>query len=291
MQTQGHGTVALVPTMGALHEGHLALVRAAKRICNTVVVSIFVNPLQFGPNEDFDRYPRMLKEDVTSLEREGVGIVFAPRVDDIYPQGSANTFVEVGGVGERLDGKSRPGHFRGVATIVAKLFHIVGPDVALFGQKDAAQVAVLKSMVRDLNFSLKLVVCPTVRENDGLALSSRNRYLTAQERAQATALYRSLCAARDAAKRGVADPAELRRTMLQIVEEQPSVAVEYAEVVDPNTLLPVHDLAAGALLAIAAHVGKTRLIDNLLIENLSLENVSLDLPLSPSSAGEASCES
>ena len=174
-------SVGLVPTMGALHAGHLSLVRAAREQCDAVVVSIFVNPTQFGPNEDFAKYPRMWDADCALLEREGVHLIFAPGAEEMYRAG-ASTFVEVEGVSDRLDGASRPGHFRGVATVVAKLFHVVDPDKAFFGQKDAAQVAVLRRMVRDLNFGLRLVVCPTVREANGLALSSRNRYLSSEER-------------------------------------------------------------------------------------------------------------
>src|ERR1700734_2841648 len=186
-------SLALVPTMGALHAGHIALVRAARAKCDVVAASIFVNPTQFGPNEDFSKYPRTFEKDCALLEAEGVALLFAPQPAEMYPEGGS-TFIEVEGVGDRLDGASRPGHFRGVATVVAKLFHIVGPDKAFFGQKDAAQVAVLRSMVRDLNFDLELVVCPTVREPDGLALSSRNRYLSAEERGRALVLSHALTA-------------------------------------------------------------------------------------------------
>ncbi|HEY5382082.1 MAG TPA: pantoate--beta-alanine ligase [Acidobacteriaceae bacterium] len=266
-KTRGRGTIGLVPTMGALHEGHLSLVRAAREICDSVVVSIFVNPAQFGPHEDFERYPRALQSDVDQLEREGVASVFAPSVEEMYPDGES-TFIEVSGVGDRLDGRSRPGHFRGVATVVAKLFNIVMPDLAFFGQKDAAQVAVLRAMVRDLNFPLKLMICPTVRERDGLALSSRNRYLTDAQRAQARVLYRALLAAQTEAVGGARDAAELRGVMLHELEREPGVRIDYAEVVDPDTLLPVEDIGRGVLLAVAAWVGKTRLIDNLLLPEM-----------------------
>jgi pantoate--beta-alanine ligase len=259
------GTLALVPTMGALHEGHLSLVRAARELCDFVAVSIFVNPAQFGPDEDLARYPRTLDRDLALLEREGISLVFCPSADEIYPSGRATTFVEVAEIGDRLDGKYRPGHFRGVATIVAKLFHIVAPDVALFGQKDAAQVAVLKAMVRDLNFPLELVSVPTVREPDGLAMSSRNLYLSRSDRESALTLHRALAAAEQAADRGICKPAALRNIMLEELNATPGLEVEYAEVVDPDTLLPVSDLANGALLAIAAHIGPTRLIDNILL--------------------------
>jgi pantoate--beta-alanine ligase len=262
------GSVALVPTMGALHEGHFSLVRAARAMCDAAVVSIFVNPTQFGPHEDFERYPRTLESDLELLEREGVALIFAPPVKEMYPKGGEATFIEVSGIGDRLDGRSRPGHFRGVTTVVAKLFHIVSPDVAFFGQKDAAQVAVLRAMVRDLNFPLKLEVCPTVREPDGLALSSRNRYLSGEQREQALVLYRALLAARTEAARGVHAASELRSVMRRALEREPGVRIDYAEVVDPGTLLPVGDVAQGALLAVAAWVGQTRLIDNLLLAEM-----------------------
>jgi pantoate--beta-alanine ligase len=259
------GTIALVPTMGALHEGHLSLVRAARAGCNTVVVSIFVNPMQFGPNEDYNRYPRTLNADLDLLGREQVDFVFAPGTAEMYPKGDTRTIVEVPDIGDRLDGASRLGHFRGVATVVAKLFHITLPDLAFFGQKDAAQVAVLRAMVRDLNFPLELVICPTVREPDGLAMSSRNRYLTTGERTQSLALYRALSEAHDEVHRGVLDARELRNTMMRVIQIEPSACVEYIEVVDPESLLPLEDVSEGALLAIAARIGGTRLIDNILL--------------------------
>src|SRR3984885_9661431 len=194
-------SLGLVPTMGALHVGHIELVRAARAQCDVVAASIFVNPTQFGPNEDFAKYPRTFEQDCALLKAEGVALVFAPQPEEMYPP-RASTFVEVGGISDRLDGVSRPGHFRGVATIVAKLFHIVGPDRAFFGQKDAAQVAVLRSMVRDLNFPLEIVVCPTVREPDGLALSSRNRYLSPAERQIALTLRRTLTEIEERATQG-----------------------------------------------------------------------------------------
>ncbi|HEY4356809.1 MAG TPA: pantoate--beta-alanine ligase [Acidobacteriaceae bacterium] len=259
------GSLALVPTMGALHEGHLSLVRAARRMCDSVAVSIFVNPLQFGPTEDLARYPRTLAQDIAMLERENVDFVFAPTPEEIYPQGTSATFVEVGGVSDRLDGKTRPGHFRGVATVVAKLFNILSPDVAFFGQKDAAQVAVLKAMVRDLNFPVRLEICPTVREADGLAMSSRNRYLSEKEREQALVLHRSLEAAAGLTGLNGRDAATVQLRMLQTLEQEPAVVTEYAEVVDAETLLPIDNLSGGALLAVAARVGQTRLIDNIVL--------------------------
>jgi pantoate--beta-alanine ligase len=265
-RAKSKGTIALVPTMGALHEGHLSLVRAAKKSCTTVIVSIFVNPTQFGPSEDYNRYPRTLDADLKLLAEEQVDLVFAPSKEEMYPQGAAHTYVQVEAISDRLDGTFRPGHFRGVATVVAKLFNITTPDAAFFGQKDAAQVAVLRAMVRDLNFPLNLIIGPTVREADGLAMSSRNRYLTADERVRSQVIYRALSKAKAEVCRGVCDAAELRRTMLRVMGEEPAADVEYVEVVDPNTLEPLADVSGGALFAIAAQFGKTRLIDNVLLE-------------------------
>ncbi|MGH9617151.1 MAG: pantoate--beta-alanine ligase [Acidobacteriaceae bacterium] len=257
-------SVGFVPTMGALHGGHLSLVRAARQRCDIVVASIFVNPTQFAPNEDFSRYPRTLEQDCRMLEIEGVDVVFTPTAEEMYPS-SASTFVEVQGIGERLDGVSRPGHFRAVATIVAKLFHIVQPEAAFFGQKDAAQLAVLRAMVRDLNFPIDVVVCPTVREPDGLAMSSRNRYLSPDERRQALSLSRALLAAETLAKRGERDAANLLQKMRAILQAESAVRVDYVAIIDPDKLLPVEDVAEGALLAVAAYIGGTRLIDNILL--------------------------
>lgn len=263
-ESRGNRTVGFVPTMGALHPGHCSLVRAARRQSGVAVASIFVNPTQFAPNEDFTRYPRTLDEDCRMLEAEGVDLVFTPNAATMYPPGAA-TFVDVPGIGDRLDGASRPGHFRGVATVVAKLFHIVQPDLAFFGQKDAAQVAVLRRMVRDLNFPIEIVVCPTVREPDGLAMSSRNRYLSPEERQQALALHRALETARTMAETGEHSAAVLLQSMEASLQAEPAVRVDYLAVVDPDTLLPVGDIRSGALLAVAAYVGGTRLIDNLLL--------------------------
>ena len=258
-------TLGLVPTMGALHEGHRSLLRAARSQCDLVAASLFVNPTQFAPGEDLDRYPRTFTHDCAMLESEGVDLLFAPQPDDMYPPGHAGTFVEVPGISDRLDGIARPGHFRGVATVVAKLFHIVDPDLAFFGQKDAAQLAVLRAMVRDLDLPVTLVPCPTVREPDGLALSSRNQYLTPAERADALALFRALSNAEAAAANGETNPHQLREGMKDSLDRSPGVEPEYAEVVHPDTLLPIHDLHQGALLAVAARVGGTRLIDNILL--------------------------
>jgi pantoate--beta-alanine ligase len=258
---QARTPLGLVPTMGALHEGHLSLVRAARRECGAVAVSIFVNPTQFAAGEDLERYPRTFAEDCALLEREGVDFVFAPAAEEIYPAGGAGTFVEVPGVGDRLDGASRPGHFRGVATVVAKLFNIVQPRNAYFGQKDAAQVAVLRAMVRDLNLPVELRVCATVRDADGLALSSRNRYLSGDERVAALALSQALKRVAAMVASGTCESAVLRDAMRDALS---GLRVDYAVVVDPDTLLPVEH-ACGALVAVAAWVGETRLIDNVVI--------------------------
>ena len=257
-------TLGLVPTMGALHAGHLSLVRAAKASCDCVAATIFVNPLQFSPKEDFAAYPRTFDEDCAMLRREGVDFLFAPRAAEMYPAGT-ETWVDVPEVGGRLDGASRPEHFRGVATVVTKLFHIVQPDRAFFGQKDAAQVAVLRKMVRDLNFDLEIVVCPTVREEHGLAMSSRNRYLSVKEREQGLVLARSLRAVESAVAEGQRDAAVLRRGMCAELRSAEGVRVDYAEIVDVQSLEPVKDVSGGALVAVAAWVGETRLIDNVVI--------------------------
>ena len=258
------GAVGLVPTMGALHEGHLSLVRAARAACSSVIATIFVNPMQFGPHEDLSKYPRTFEADCALLEHEGVDLLFAPGVGEMYPEG-ATTRVMVGPVSERLDGASRPGHFTGVATVVAKLFHLTAPDKAFFGQKDAAQVAVLLQMVRDLNFALELVVVPIVREPDGLAMSSRNRYLSADERKQALVLSQALAAAVRVYQDGTRDWPALEASASQVLIGAPAVRLDYLALVDPFTLMPLDEAVAGALLAIAAFVGTTRLIDNRLL--------------------------
>ena len=262
MRTTGK-TLGLVPTMGALHQGHLSLVRAAQASCDAVAVSIFVNPTQFGPKEDFAGYPRSLEQDCRILEAAGVDLVFAPSAAEMYPPG-ASTFVDVAGPSERLDGTSRPGHFRGVATVVAKLLHIFAPERAFFGQKDAAQIAVLGKMVRDLQFPVQLEVCPTVREPDGLALSSRNSYLNDEQRRQALVLYRALLTVQQQVHGGEHDPGKLIAGALRILAEEPAVRLDYFSIVDPETLEDVLEVRAGAaLVAVAAFVGATRLIDNL----------------------------
>jgi pantoate--beta-alanine ligase len=256
--------VGLVPTMGALHAGHLSLVRAARTTCDAVVATIFVNPTQFGPNEDYSSYPRTFEADRALLETEGVDLLFAPEVEEMYPEGFC-TAIEVEGISDRLDGASRPGHFRGVATVVAKLFNIVAPDKAFFGQKDAAQIAVLRRMVRDLNFPLELVVCPIVRDADGLALSSRNRYLSPEDRRHALALSRSLRHIQERIAAGVHDAATLLEAGRALLDHEQGVRVDYFRIVDPDTLEDRADVRSGALVAIAAWVGFARLIDNVLI--------------------------
>ncbi|HTC94472.1 MAG TPA: pantoate--beta-alanine ligase [Terriglobales bacterium] len=256
--------LGFVPTMGALHEGHLALVRAARAQCKTVAVSIFVNPTQFGPNEDFAKYPRAPERDQKMLEAEGVSLLFVPTVDEMYPQG-ASTFVTVERLSDKLCGRTRLGHFRGVATVVSKLFHIVEPDVAYFGQKDAAQVAIIRRMVRDLAFSVEIMMVPTVRETDGLALSSRNAYLSPTERKQALVLYRALCRVQTLVDRGERNAAKLMEAAKDIFRDEPAVRLDYVEIVNQETLDPVADISKGALVAVAAFVGSTRLIDNILL--------------------------
>ena len=257
-------TLGFVPTMGALHEGHASLVRASRAQCHATAVSIFVNPLQFGPTEDLDKYPRAMERDSKLLQELGVDVLYAPTVNEMYPAG-ATTYVEVSGISDRLDGASRPGHFRGVATVVAKLFEIVRPDRAFFGQKDAAQVAVLRRMVRDLDMDVELVVCPIVRERDGLAMSSRNVYLNADQRKQALILNRSLMRVQHAADAGERDVTKLIEIGKSVIAEEPAARLDYFAIVDSDTLEPVADVSRPALVAVAAYVGTTRLIDNLLL--------------------------
>ncbi|HXW92265.1 MAG TPA: pantoate--beta-alanine ligase [Terriglobales bacterium] len=255
------GNLGFVPTMGALHEGHLSLVRAANATCDAVAVSIFVNPIQFGPQEDLAKYPRDFAGDCQRLESEGVDCLFAPSVEEMYPE-TSTTYVEIEGLSKRLCGGSRPGHFRGVATVVAKLFHIVGADLAFFGQKDAAQVAVLRRMVKDLNFPVEIVVCPIVRDPDGLAMSSRNAYLSPQERESALLLHRSLNEVERRFRQGERDPAILIEAGKNVLAQEPTVRLDYFSIVDPDSLLPVVELTGNSLVAVAAFVGSTRLIDN-----------------------------
>ena len=259
------GLIGLVPTMGALHDGHASLIRAAAQQCpGRVAVSIFVNPTQFGPNEDFARYPRTFSADSDLAERNGASVIFAPSVEEIYPSGAA-TFVDVEGLSERLDGKSRPGHFRGVATVVAKLLIAAEADLAFFGQKDAAQVSVLRRLVADLRLATKLVVCPIVREPDGLAMSSRNVYLSADERRQALVLSRTIRRIEELVASGERDSSALTEAARRIFSEEPMVRLDYVEFVNWETLLPANTAGPGTLLAVAAWVGNTRLIDNTII--------------------------
>jgi len=256
--------LGFVPTMGALHEGHLSLVRAARSSCDALAASIFVNPTQFAPNEDLAKYPRSFERDRELLEREGVELLFAPSVEEMYPAGAV-TWVTVEGLSDKLDGRSRPGHFRGVATVVAKLFHIVDPDAAFFGQKDAAQVAIIRRMVRDLNLPTEIVVCPIVRESDGLAMSSRNAYLDADQRKRALALHRALTRVQRMADGGQRKTSELVAAGRAEFVGESSVRLDYLEIVDPDTLDPVDSISSCALVAVAAFVGSTRLIDNILL--------------------------
>jgi len=256
--------VGFVPTMGALHQGHLSLVRAARAQCDVVVASIFVNPKQFGPTEDFAKYPRTLESDSAQLAQEKCDYVFCPSVDDMYPSGNT-TAVIVEGMSGRLDGRSRPGHFQGVTTVVAKLFNIVQPDLAFFGQKDAAQAAIIRKMVRDLNLPLEIVVCPIVREPDGLAMSSRNVYLSPEERKRARVLNRSLQRVQELFDQGERDSARLIAAGKEVIAGEPGVRLDYFEIVNPDTLENVSDAASVVLVAVAAHVGSTRLIDNILL--------------------------
>jgi pantoate--beta-alanine ligase len=259
---RGGRTIGFVPTMGALHEGHLSLMREARAQCDVLVVSIFVNPTQFGPSEDFEKYPRDLDSDAALLIRESVDYVFAPRATDIYPRGFS-TYVIVEGLSEQLEGASRQGHFRGVATVVAILLNIVRPDVAFFGQKDAQQAAVLKRMVRDLAFDTKVVVLPIVREESGLALSSRNAYLSDEERRAANVLHRGLSRAASAYENGERNAARLLELVRSTVAAEPLTRVDYVSLNDAETLEPLERIEdRPALLSLAVYLGKTRLIDN-----------------------------
>jgi pantoate--beta-alanine ligase len=258
-------SIGLVPTMGAMHAGHASLMRAARSQSGFVVVSIFVNPTQFGPTEDYQRYPRRWDEDLRLCEREQADLIFAPQPAVMYPAGF-RTFVEVTDLQDVLCGGSRPGHFRGVATVVLKLFHIVQPDTAYFGQKDAQQVRIIQQMIDDLHVPVNLQVCPIVREADGLALSSRNKYLDADQRRQARVLHQALERARRQIERGERDPATLQAGMTALINETPGAALDYAAVVDAETLRPLPSLRGQVLLALAVKFGITRLIDNILIQ-------------------------
>jgi len=258
------GTLGLVPTMGYLHEGHLSLVSRAKAECTYVAVSIFVNPTQFGPNEDLSKYPRDLERDLHLLEDAGVDLVWTPAPEDMYPTGF-QTWVEVGQMTLPLEGAQRPGHFRGVTTVVSKLFNAVGPAKAYFGQKDAQQAAVIRQMTRDLNFPVEIVVCPIVREPDGLALSSRNVYLSPEERKAATVLYRALSSAKAAYDRGERNAGKLRQVMQDILASEPLASTQYVSCADYDTLQELDEVTGKTLLSMAVFIGKTRLIDNLVL--------------------------
>jgi pantoate--beta-alanine ligase len=257
--------IGLVPTMGALHQGHFSLVRAAKSECSPVVVSIFVNPKQFGPSEDFQKYPRSFETDRAALENLGVDYLFAPSPEEMYPAGF-RTVVAVGGLSDKLEGRSRPGHFHGVTTVVLKLFEIVQPSFAYFGRKDAQQARIIRQMALDLNLDAQIAVRPILREPDGLALSSRNVYLQGDDRRAATALHRSLDAVREEIASGQRDVPRLLAALRSVLDAEPGIALDYAEIVDAETLEPVVSLRGNCLILLAAKVGKTRLIDNALVE-------------------------
>jgi len=258
-------TIGLVPTMGALHDGHLSLVREARRMCDVVVVSVFVNPTQFGPGEDFEKYPRDLTKDTALLTDYNVDYIFAPTVDEVYPKGFS-TYVSVEGLSEQLEGSSRPGHFRGVATVVTILLNTVRPDFAFFGQKDAQQALVIRRLVKDLAFDTEIVILPTVREDSGLAISSRNLYLTAEEQQAATVIHRALQAAKNAYKDGERSAGRLADLVRSTVEDEPRARLDYVSVSDAETLERLDKLdERPILIALAAYIGKTRLIDNTIL--------------------------
>jgi pantoate--beta-alanine ligase len=257
--------IGFVPTMGYLHKGHLSLIRIAKRKSDVVVVSIFVNPTQFGPKEDFAKYPRDFKRDRFLLEREGCDFVFAPRIKDMYPEGYL-TYVSVEKITGKLEGAIRPGHFQGVATVVAKLFNIVQPDVAVFGQKDAQQAVVLKKMVDDLNYGVKIMIAGTVRERNGLALSSRNVYLSKEERKQAKVLYQALRLAKEMIKKGERSASKIVSKMNKLIDKQPSADIDYIAITDAHSLELLNKLKGEILISLAVRFGKTRLIDNMKIK-------------------------
>jgi pantoate--beta-alanine ligase len=259
------GTVGFVPTMGFLHEGHLALVKKAKAENSTAIVSIYVNPTQFGPREDFGAYPRDLDRDLELLRKGGADIVFVPSDDEMYPL-EFSSWVDVEKVTERLEGASRPGHFRGVATVVAKLFNIVQPTRAYFGQKDAQQVVVIKRIVADLNMNLEVVVVPTVREGDGLAMSSRNIYLGPKERQAATILFKALILARQLGRGGEKDAEKIRRQMTSLIQKEPLAQIDYVSIADAETLVELNLIDRPAVASLAVRIGKTRLIDNMPLE-------------------------
>jgi pantoate--beta-alanine ligase len=265
-QARAEGRViGFVPTMGALHAGHTELVHRAKQDCSPVIASIFVNPKQFGPKEDFTKYPRTIEADSEKFSAAGVDALFLPEAPEIYPPGFG-TYVTIEGLSDRLEGRSRPGHFRGVATVVLKLLEIVQPHFAYFGRKDAQQVRIISQMVRDLNLDTEIVVCPIVREPDGLALSSRNAYLSSEERRAATALHRALVAVKAELAAGTRDSLRLQAVLRKVLEAEPLAAVDYAEIVDADVFEPVTRIARPCYVVLAVFIGKTRLIDNLYLE-------------------------
>lgn len=257
--------IGFVPTMGALHEGHLSLVRLARNSADIVVVSIFVNPIQFGVGEDFNRYPRTMQEDLAACTREGVDVVFAPTSRDMYPSPFL-TYVDVEKITERLCGRSRSGHFKGVATVVTKLFNIVMPDKAFFGQKDAQQLRVIKQMVKDLNMRIEIVEGETIREHDGLAVSSRNKYLSLEERQSATCLYRALVHAKDLIAKGERDSARIIESLREIIEKESTAQIDYIDISDSETLDEKKEVQGKVLIALAVKIGNTRLIDNMVVD-------------------------
>ena len=258
--------VGLVPTMGALHEGHLALVRLAKQENRTLAATIFVNPTQFGPGEDLQKYPRDLEKDLDLLRNEGADLVYVPDVGDVYPPGF-DSWVEVGGLGDKLEGAHRPGHFRGVATVVAKLFNLIQPDRAYFGQKDGQQTAIVRKMVKDLDFRVDVVVVPTVRNSDGLALSSRNVYLTQEQRRAAPVIYRALCASSRLWGDGGRNGDRLRAEVLATLRQEPVLdGIDYVSVADAETLEELEQVQGRAMVSVAVRLGNTRLIDNIILE-------------------------
>jgi pantoate--beta-alanine ligase len=264
--------IGFIATMGALHEGHLSLIRRARVDCSRVYASIFLNPTQFGPNEDLSRYPKTFESDVEKLTAAGVEVLFAPEINEIYPPGF-RTYVNVEGLSERLEGRSRPGHFRGVATVVLKLFEIVQPQFAYFGRKDAQQVRILQQMATDLNLNVEIVACPIVREGDGLALSSRNTYLNSEERRAATVLQRALDEARRELNAGTRDALQLQTALRKILSNETLARVDYVEMVDAESFEPVSSIGARPVYALlAVFIGKTRLIDNLFIEPAAGQN-------------------
>jgi pantoate--beta-alanine ligase len=261
-------TVGLVPTMGALHEGHLSLVREARRMCDVVVVSVFVNPTQFGPGEDFEHYPRDLTKDTALLTDYNVDYIFAPTVEEMYPKGFS-TYINVEGLSDQLEGASRPGHFRGVATVVTILLNTVRPDFAFFGQKDAQQALVIRRLVKDLAIDTEIVILPIVREDSGLAISSRNLYLNAEEQASATVIHRALKQAKNAFKEGERSAARIADVVRSTIEKEPRARLDYVAVTDAETLEPLERIdERPTLIAVAAYVGKTRLIDNTILNKV-----------------------